>query len=142
MKRTICMILCAIMLLSLATAALAGPPPQEYMDYMGAVGALPSADNVTEADLAKIEKAEAKRDACIGVIAESLLAPYNEKLDAVRAAWDEKFGTPAGGDDAGVVNPPADDETPDTGDNFMVVAAVLVLSMTAVVALVSKKKAF
>ena len=69
-------------------------------------------------------------------------SPFNEKLDAVRAAWDEKFGTPAGGDDAGVVNPPADDETPDTGDSFMVVAAVLVLSMTAVVALVSKKKAF
>ena len=39
------------------------------------------------------------------------------------------------------VTPPAGGETPETGDKIMVVVAVMVLAMTGMVVLVSKKRA-
>ena len=143
MKRTITLILCAALMMSLAIAAFAspGPPPVENMNLQSAAGSLISAENLTEETLTEavekdIQKAIAARDAYLAA-GRGGLSQLVEKVNAVEEKYNEILAArnPAGGgDETG--------KTPETGDNTMAIVVVMVLSMTAMAVLVSKKRAF
>ena len=143
MKKTISLILCVIMMMTIATCAFAFQPgvgvgggiaikdPAAVTDFKALVDAI---GEVTLEDKEAIEAAEAAYDA--------MLARYKDQyqtvidsyatLTAARAAYDALVANqnkPSGG-------------APETGDSTMVFVALALLSMTALVVMVSKKKAY
>jgi hypothetical protein len=115
------------------------------MDFCSAASSVISADKLTEETLtddveAKILKAIAKRDACQneGI---SMPADLLAKVNAVEEKYNELLDARNNAGTTDPVTPPAGGETPETGDKIMVVVAVMVLAMTGMVVLVSKKRA-
>lgn len=146
MKKTISLILCVIMMMAVATCAfaklpgggapiggggIATPDPDAVKDFKALVDAI---GEVTLEDKAAIEAAEAAYE---GLLARykaenaTVIASYKTLTDA-RTTYDALVAAqnkPSGG-------------APETGDGTMVFVALAMLSMTALVVMVSKKKAY
>ena len=139
MKKTISLILCVIMMMTIATCAfalmpgggIAVPDPAAVTDFKALVDAI---GEVTLEDKAAIEAAEAAYDAMLPRYKDQYQTVIDSyaTLTAARAAYDALVANqnkPSGG-------------APETGDGTMVFVALALLSMTALVVMVSKKKAY
>ena len=137
MKKTISLILCVIMVMAIATCAFAKLPglvigePEAVKQFKALVEAI---GEVTLEDKEAIEAAEAAyeemlpryKDQYQTVIDNySILTNARAEYDALVAAQNK----PSGG-------------APETGDGTMVFVALAMLSMTAMVVMVAKKKAY
>lgn len=140
MKKTICLVLCLVMMMTLGVSGFAMEiirpnldlDPQEVKDFRALVDAI---GEVTLEDKEAIEAAEAACQALVDSLGETKLSLYKnfknsrDTLVAARAAYDAL---------AAAQTPP---ETIDpTGDSMVIVLALLALSATAMVVLVSKKR--
>ena len=150
MKKFICLILCAILVMGFATIALAadklpigggqigGGEIAEVTTFKAKVDAIP--DEITLESKTAIEdaeaaldalKAKAGRDWALGF--EKNLTQWITKLTNARTAYDTLVANqsqkPGGAID-------------ETGDGIMMIVAIFVLSVTGMVVLVSKKRAF
>ena len=171
MKKIISLTLCVIMAMAIATCAFAGKlpggaivmPPKEVLDFGTLVNAI--SDPVTLADKEAIEAAEAYyatmsdehkdvqsvKDGHAVVVAaratyDRLAAAQNPgsgEGETILPGTGEGGNTDPGTGEGGTTDPGnGDDKIDENGDGTMMVFAVLALSMTAMVVLVSKKRAF
>ena len=141
MKKTICLVLCLVMMMTLGVSVFAldivrpgfDLTPQNVKDFKALVDAI---GEVTLEDKAAIEAAEAACEELLNTLGETKLSLYKDfknskdTLAAARAAYDA----------LAAAQTPSEPVDP-AGDNTFMVIAMVVLSMTALVVLVSKKRA-
>jgi LPXTG-motif cell wall-anchored protein len=145
MKKTISLILCVIMVMTIATCAFAKLPLKPGAGTGGQIGGLTQPDpdavkafkalvdaigEVTLEDKEAIEAAEAAYDGLLTrykVENQTTIDSY-ATLTAARTAYDALVA--------------AQNKPPKTGDGTMMFVALAMLAMTGLVVLVSKKKAY
>lgn len=150
MKKMFSVILCVIMVMAIATCAFAGKLPSGGVPIAPGGGTEPaevtnfkalvdSIGEVTLEDKEAIENAEAALQALKDSLgrhwdmgASKQLQQWTDALTNARTSYDALVAA----------QNPGDGNIDENGDGTMMVFAILALSMTAMVVLVSKKRAF
>lgn len=143
MKKTISLLLCVIMVMAIATCAFA-KLPAGGIPIGGGTTTDPTADfkamvegigEVTLEDKEAIEEAEAELDRLKTLAGKAWALQYASALEQ----WTTALEDARTEYDALVA---AQNQPPKTGDGTMVFVALAMLSMTAMVVMVAKKKAY